>query len=315
MKKFMAILAAISLVIPFANAKAEESITQCSVSESCFVYTVGDEVNFYRSEEERKQNSQNAGITSIILEDEGKGAQYVKVLAFGMYGTSNPYYDAKAETTPNTLVKKDHIAYLGQKEQFYWTSARHDADGALELEYISLNDLVTVFGAKENSDGTYSIDATKWGETFIETAIGKYASKGFYTSTYDTNTKMVWAVEYTYNEAKDKITAITVKKVSMTAAGEYGYLPVVSFDKTYDCHTRVSLEESACYSCDDDYKWLTVGSQAPNCTIIEDIKSKGTCVKTVKTGVEDYILEFVGIALVCGIALVIAKRKDLFRNI
>ena len=104
MKKLMAILAAISLVIPFANAKAEEGITQCSVSESCFVYTVGDEVNFYRSEEERKQGGQNAGITSIILEDEGKGSQYVKVLALGMYGTSTPYYDSKAENTPASLI-------------------------------------------------------------------------------------------------------------------------------------------------------------------------------------------------------------------
>ncbi len=315
MKKLMAILAAISLVIPFANAKAEEGITQCSVSESCFVYTVGDEVNFYRSEEERKQGGQNAGITSIILEDEGKGSQYVKVLALGMYGTSTPYYDSKAENTPASLIKKNHIAYLGLKEQYYWTSARQDADGAMELEYISLNELITIFGAKDNGNGTYTIDADKWGEFFVKSAVGKYGSKGFYTSTYDTATNKVWAVEYTLNSTKDKITAMTVKQVSMVDEGAYAYLPVVSFDKSYDCHTRVSIEEMACYSCDDDYKWLTVGTQAPTCTLIEDIKSKGTCVKSVKTGVEDYIVEFVAVALVCGIALVVVKRKELFRGI
>ena len=192
----------------------------------------------------------------------------------------------------------DGIAPLGSDSKY------------VETSYKKLNGTLG-----DNGNGTYTIDADKWGEFFVKSAVGKYGSKGFYTSTYDTATNKVWAVEYTLNSTKDKITAMTVKQVSMVDEGAYAYLPVVSFDKSYDCHTRVSIEEMACYSCDDDYKWLTVGTQAPTCTLIEDIKSKGTCVKSVKTGVEDYIVEFVAVALVCGIALVVVKRKELFRGI
>ena len=81
MKKLMALLTAFTLVLPFANVKAEEVITDCSVNNSCFVYKPGDEVNFYRSEAERQANNKESGQTTIILEDAGASSKYVKVLA------------------------------------------------------------------------------------------------------------------------------------------------------------------------------------------------------------------------------------------
>lgn len=317
MKKLMAILAAISLVIPFTNVLAEgDIITDCSVNSSCFVYKPGDEVNFYRNEDERKLNSQTAGQTTIVLEDAGANSKYVKVLALAAYGTSVPYFDEKTETVPTTDVKRDHLSYIDKSSEFTWSSAKRDATGNIEMTYITLDELIKVFGAAKQADGTYTIDATKWGEKFILAAVGKYASKGFYTGTYDLTTGKVWAVEYTLNETEDKMTAITVKEVDMDS-NTYAYLPVVSFDKTYDCHARQEENkvEMGCYSCDGDYKWLQVGTQAETCEFIPTAASKGTCVKAVKTGVEDYILEFAGIALICGVALVIAKKKDLFRSI
>ena len=138
--------------------------------------------------------------------------------------------------------------------------------------------------------------------------------KGFYTSTFDAKTNKAWAVEYTI--ANKKISAITVKQVDVTVdENTYAYLPVVSFDKTYDCHSRVAQVEMGCFECDSDYKWLEVGTQAETCVLVPNVTSKGTCVKAVKTGVEDYILEFGIIASICGIALFIAKKKDLFKSI
>lgn len=349
MKRLMAILTALSLVLPFTNAKAEgEVITDCSVNSSCFVYTPGDEVNFYRNEDERKKNNKESGQTTIILEDAGANSKYVKVLALSPFSTSIPYFDKNTEREPNVEVKKEHMSSLapisdGEREP--WTAAKANANGEIELGYITLDQLITVFGATKTADGTYTIDATKWGSKFeIVTDIAldqeeiakdlqatattdvdkKLAQtmlnnanrmkKGFYTSTFDAKTNKAWAVEYTITNKK--ISAITVKQVDVTVdENTYAYLPVVSFDKTYDCHSRVAQVEMGCFECDSDYKWLEVGTQAETCVLVPNVTSKGTCVKAVKTGVEDYILEFGIIASICGIALFIAKKKDLFKSI
>lgn len=222
---------------------------------------------------------------------------------------------------PTTLAKKNHISHIEKGLNYTLDSARHDADTNLELEYIGLDELISVFGATEKADGTYSIDATKWGKTFKELfGLGKHMSKGFFTGTYDKAKNTVWTVVYTwsgeYTDPDSTITDITVKEVPMSS-NEYAYVPVLYFDKTYECINRQveEKEEMACYSCEDDYKWLTVGSQAETCKLVENVLTQSTCVKSVQTGVEDYILEFVGLAAVCGVALVIAKRKDLFRSI
>lgn len=321
MKKILTIIAAISMLFTFTNVQAFE-IVNCAVNNKCYVYKAGDEVNFYKNAAEADSGDVNAGITSIVLSDKGSNDQYVRVLASIAFGTSDPYYDSSIEPEPASLVKKDHISYIETQLNYNLESARHDADGKLELEYIGLDELISVFGATEKADGTYSIDTTKWGKTFEELfAVGSHMSKGFYTGTYDKAKNTVWTVVYTWNTAEltdpnRKITDITVKKVPMTS-NEYAYVPVVNFDKTYECINRQveEKEDMACYSCEDDYKWLTVGSQAATCTLVENIKTQSTCVKSVQTGVEDYILEFIGIASVCGVALVIAKKKDLFRSI
>lgn len=350
MKKLMALLTAITLVLPFANANAEEAITDCSVNSSCFVYKPGDEVNFYRSEAERQANNKESGQTTIILEDAGASSKYVKVLALSPFLADEFYYDSKTdvEIAPLTHVKDKHISAIsemGEKPGEYpWSSAKQASNGEIELTYITLDQLKNVFGATVTADGTYTIDATKWAKEFeiiADSALAyedlakelqasskaedkatakEYLDKaarlkrGFYTGEYDLKSNKAWAVEYTLNTAGDKINAITVKQVDMKT-NNYAYLPVVSFDKTYDCHTRVNQVEMACYSCDNDYKWLAVGTQAATCTLVPEITAKGSCVKAVKTGVEDYILEFGCIAALCGIALVVAKKKDLFRSI
>lgn len=326
MKRLLIMIAAISVVIiPFTNVKAFE-IVNCAVNNKCYVYKAGDVVNFYKNAEEADSGDVNAGVTSVVLSDNGSNDQYVRVLAAIPFGTSDKYYDASIEPEPTSLVKKDHLSYIELSLKYNLESARHDADGKIEIEYIGLDELINVFGATEKADKTYSIDATKWGKTFEENfGVGSHMSKGFYTGTYDKTKNTVWTVVYTWSstnltDPNRKITDITVKEVSMDN-NEYAYVPVVNFDKTYECINRhvddkkEEKEEMACYSCDDDYKWLTVGSQAETCKLVENVLTQSTCVKSVQTGVEDYILEFVGLASICGVVLVIAKKKDLFKSI
>lgn len=322
MKKILTIIAAISMMlVTFTNVKAFE-IVNCAVNNKCYVYKAGDVVNFYKNKDEAESGDVNAGITSIVLADNGSNDQYVRVLAAMPFGTSDVYFDKNAETEPTSLVKKDHISYIEKGLNYNLESARHDAETNLELEYIGLDELISVFGATEKADKTYSIDATKWGTIFAENfGVGSHMSKGFYTGTYDKTKNTVWTVVYTWSstdltDPNRKITDITVKEVSMNN-NEYAYVPVVYFDKTYECINRQveDKKEMACYSCEDDYKWLSVGSQAETCKLVENVLSQSTCVKSVQTGVEDYILELVGLASICGVALVIAKKKDLFRNI
>ena len=63
------------------------------------------------------------------------------------------------------------------------------------------------------------------------------------------------------------------------------------------------------------HKMAKIGEQGENCKLVEKVTAKSKCVKSPKTGVEEYIVEFIAVAGVCGVALVIAKRKDLFRSI
>ena len=170
MKKLMALLTAFTLVLPFANVKAEEVITDCSVNNSCFVYKPGDEVNFYRSEAERQANNKESGQTTIILEDAGASSKYVKVLALSPFVTTEVYYDSKVETTPTTHVKDAHKTAITKAAEdageYPWSSAKQASNGEIELEYITLNQLKNVFGATLTADGTYTIDATKWAKEF-----------------------------------------------------------------------------------------------------------------------------------------------------
>ncbi len=331
MKKFLTMIAALAVVfVPNASVLAASSIEGCEVSSTCYVYQPGDEVNFYKSRAEESLGNQDSGISTIVLSDAGSGDKYVKVLASEVYSTSSPYYDSGDESVPGSIVIEEHKTAIettqtGETETLE-SAKRDETTGDLILSYITLDELINVFGATSKEDGTYEIDATLWGETFKElfgTGTAKHA-KGFYAEIDSEDSSKVWVVEYGYDTEDETglyldadITSITVKEVSSTVSSEYAYVPVMYFDKTYECLDRnvTTTEEMACYDCSGDYKWLTVGSQAETCTLVENVLEKANCVKNVKTGVQDYIIEFVGLAAVCGLALVLVKKKDLFRKI
>lgn len=313
MKKLMAMLAIFSLIVPFVNVNAAIQITNCAVSDSCFVYTPGTEVNFYRNVEESELGTTNAGITTVILSDGGSGEQYVKAMALTPFG-GTAYYE-QLHSEPMVQAIADLKSYLTLTQKYQWESARHNGND-IEMTLVSKDEMINIFGAT-STDGnvTYTIDATKWGNIFsLASAYGLSSYKGFFTKDYDKATGKVWAVEWAFDN-EHNVKSLTLKQVDMMGNTEYAYLPVVYFDKTYDC-SGGTTGKMACYSCEGEgYRWLQVGTQAATCTLIPEKTTKSSCATSIQTGVEDYLLEFLGIALICGVALVIAKKKDLFRTV
>lgn len=300
MKKIMAMLTMLMLVMPFAGVNA--------ISGNYYVYGQGDEVNFYSYE------GDEVGVTTTILSDEGADSQYVKTLVTGVTVSSSiPYAEDKDiddgaltdfTKTPVYGVLKGHI------EQYKNGFADHakDISVAGNLSLITLDELKTVFGATLEGD-KYTIDATKWGKVFD---VVQGSKSGMYTQTVEGND--VWVIKWTKDQ-ENHVNSIVVEKQPVTSAETWELVPVVYFDKTYDCTDREAGKNYACYSCNDDYTWTEVGKQADTCKLVDTINAKADCVKGPKTGIEDYILPFIAIAGVCAIALAAVNRKDLFRGI
>lgn len=314
MKKIIAIITMMMLVIPFTFANAVND-PNCNENGSCFEYKRGDEVNFYTHQGDA------TGTRTIILEDLGKTDKYVKVWATGYsYDHSVPYCEALdgdctvwtnmpgykgGGTTPGLLGS------INANAAGFEYAKPIQEEGNLTL--ITLNDLIDLFGATKDGE-KYTIDVTKWGSLMASFETQK---EGLYTQTVEKvgDKYYIWVLKFPKNENRE-VTSITIEKEEASSATTYAYVPVVYLDKTYDCVDHENQEEYSCYSCEEEeYRWLPVGSQPETCTIVEDITKESACVKSPKTGVEDYILEFVIIAGVCGVALYLVKKKDLFRGI
>ena len=296
MKKLMAILAALLLVPTMAFA------------DTWYTYTAGQEVNFYTHKDDE------TGKTSIILSDEGGESQYVKAWFVGIQGTAMyEYYDVnlhEAGTDSTVLENTDiykELTTLVEDNVFGFADHAKDISEKGNLGLITLAELKTVFEAKADGEN-YTIDVEKYGSVFEKIVTSKTQIA---TSTVEGDN--VWVVEMT-RDADLKVTALTVKKVPVTTTGLV-MVPVVYVDKTYDCTEREIKNTYACYQCGEEYSWAKIGEQADECKLVENVTTKSKCVKSPKTGIEEYILEFVAVAGVCGVALVIAKRKDLFRSI
>ena len=313
MKKIIAIITILMLVIPLAMVKAVNN-PNCNENGSCYVYSRGDEVNFYTHPED------TTGTRTIILEDLGATDKYVKVWATGFsYDHSLPYceaIDGDCTVFTNTPAYKGGGTAPGLLGSINSTAAGFSyakpiaEEGNLQL--ITLNDLIDLFGATKEGD-KYTIDVAKWGSLM---ATFETQKEGLYTQTVEQegDNYYVWVMKFPKNENRE-VTSITIERELTSSATTYALIPVVYLDKTYDCIDRESQEDYSCYSCDEEYRWLTTGTQPESCTLVEDITRESACVKSPKTGVEDYILEFVIITVICGTALYLIKKKDLFRGI
>ena len=208
-------------------------------------------------------------------------------------------------------------------------------------KYLTLptkDEILTWFANEKVNDNKYTLTADglakfkKWYSYSLTMMAIDYvtgntlAYGGYLTSSYEVTTDdiLIWVIVPTIN-AEGEVTAITVQTISNNAlfAAQndrnstlplYVMVPVLSFNKTYNCRFEV-VKQTACYKCDDKYQWLVVGEQESTCTIVSGVTSKAKCTDNPKTGVEDYILEFAIAAGICGIVLLAVKRKSLFSRV
>ena len=146
------------------------------------------------------------------------------------------------------------------------------------------------------------------------------AKRGFYVLERNASggIKQMWIAEFTWNG--NDISGIQLRKaVTADANTTYLFMPTVYVNKTADCHEETP--ENHCYKCVNEngkfiFKWTTAGDkEVEKCEVQNDITSKKDCSELVKTGVESHILEFAIVAALCVIALIVVKRKDLFKTI
>lgn len=299
MKKLLGILMAILVVVPLVGVKAIEG--------NYYTYKVGDEVNFYMYE------GDPTGSRTIILQDEGASSQYVRALVTGVYyASSHPWVeeiDINSGVDPADFKQVPGYRELQSQMDLMIGGATYARNKAEETSLITLEDLINVFGATQSGD-IYTIDWAKWGHVFSSIPT---SALGIYTQTVSHDKKNIWVVKFQRNDALE-VTGATVEQVSV-GEGNYAYIPVLYVDKTYDCVERDGKDKFACYECDDDYVWSAIGEQAETCNLIEKVKVERECVKNVKTGIDQYFVQFGVIAGVCALALVAVNRKNLFKKI
>ena len=146
------------------------------------------------------------------------------------------------------------------------------------------------------------------------------AKRGFYVLERNSagEVEQIWLAEFTWTG--DDISGITLRLAEDADKNTtYLFLPTVYVNKTADCHEETP--ENHCYKCVNEngkfiFKWTTAGDkEVEKCEVQNDITSKKDCSELVKTGVESHILEFTIVAALCVIALIVVKRKDLFKTI
>lgn len=327
MKKIRLMAILMLLVIPFVGVKAETAFNS---------YKAGDLVNFYSTDDEYKagqEGSEDVGLFTLALEDSSESSQYLRSLAFQVtYGAA---FDTNKLDNTNSAYRLA-LQYLNT-EGVTSPYVKNPSESG-NLDFIKLEELIDVFGATyDQASESYSIDVDKWGTTFIKladliaaqkiayelTGNSTLAEFGFYTGTVTEDGNYVWVVVFESdlspaNTENYKITGMKVVKQLITDVPNiiYAEVPVLYFDKTYDCHAKKEVVKTyACYKCNEtEYSWLENGTQAETCSLVEGAASQADCVKPVKTGIEDYALYVIAIIAIGTLGLIVIKRKALFQN-
>lgn len=296
MKKLFGILMAVLAIVPLIGANAIEG--------NYYVYHAGEEVNFYTYEGDEE------GSRTIILEDPGANSQYVRTLVTGViYSDTNPWYE---KIDPGVEFKQvpGYQALLGEMQRRL-NGGGYIRNLSTELSLLTLDDMINIFGATQSGD-IYTLDWNKWGFVFANLPS---SSNGLYTQTITEDKQNIWVIKFQRSSSNiSEVTGATIEQVPVSATN-YIYMPVVYMDKTYDCHERDAEDKFACYECGEDILWYEIGTQPDTCTLLENVKAESSCVKNVKTGIDQYFIQFGLIAGVCALALVAVNRKNLFKSI
>lgn len=180
------------------------------------------------------------------------------------------------------------------------------------------------------------------------------ALKGFYIVDDTGTDPVVCAARYTItNDKITKVTISPLVEADQNTM--FMVIPTAYANKTADCHETVNpmcyvcktesgteykwtadgtgctaypkaktvdeCKPKKCYKCVNEkgkfvFKWVLPGDKSvEKCEEVKEITSENDCSELVKTGVESHILEFAIVAALCVIALIVVKRKDLFKTI
>jgi hypothetical protein len=344
-KKLMAILAAFVAITPLAGVKAAEIDYSVGVEQNFIVNK--------DQEEAHAKGDETVGIKIVSLGEDPTDSNYVKGLAKGAVAfLGGAPFDINNVNSFNesiayeTLVKDfngeiaDGMTYFNLNGNEFNTQVttpyvkNYNTDPT-NLSLPTKDEFLSWFENTKVDETHYSLTAAgaeKFQNWYLYSLIVYFISNqsvesysGYLTSSYEKvgDDYKVWIIVPTFND-EGIVTAVSVEQVSnnalIAAQGNqntikrFMMVPVLSFNKTYNCRFEV-VPSYSCYKCEDKYQWLEVGKQASTCTIVSGVTSKAKCTDNPKTGVEDYILEFAVAAGICGIVLLAVKRKSLFSRV
>ena len=243
----------------------------------------------------------------------------------------------------------DYFANLGTDASEKYVTTFPTLDEILNLFGVAKVDGATTYQLP-NKDLPSSASKTKTLYESFKRGAHAFSSqsskKGFFLDTVVGDN--IWVVEWTL-DAEENISNMELKMVPKKGNSDYGFLGAVYMNKTADCHqptvdsacyvcdgqytwaVKGSLPNTctlipnvpkaedcvpkACYKCDGTYKWYKEGQQEPTCEKITEITTEADCVVPPETGLQSHLIEFGIVAALCGLALLVVKRKDLFRTI
>lgn len=319
MKKIIGgVFAFLMLVMPFANVLAETR-----------AYSKGDVVNFKRFEND------DTGVSAIVFADSYAGEQYARVMVAVASIGEEPFanqkdnlYDADNNQPIGIEDPKDYkntlkykVGLLNQMNSNGSLSGlvnigKLGENNQVTVDYPSKDELVNVFGGDCSAGTTCSFDITKnteaWKLLTDMLSNSQFPNKGVTTYTIDETSNKVWVLDMQI-DAQKTLQSASMIMVDYDTQG-YAALAVIDADKTWDCLYEGGAIYS-CYNCSDTYKWAEVGTQDGTCELIPSIKTKSKCIKSPKTGVKEYAIEFIAILGIGLVILSVVKRKDLFRSI
>ncbi len=311
-KLFAGIVAALAFIPVVANAAS---------------YKVGDYVNYAGSESDWSA-FHAAGTQEQILdfwENTGVGTLYL--------GEGHTGYNRSLSLVANTLISGvansvssgtlyNKVVAENRKEAVSPYGYATTATDGIDVEIATLADITALFGVS-TAGQTVELNDKNLAVFQIMTADKETLDEDdtvyIFTKSEDSATAgNYFAIKLTRADSvvtKAELVSHAVADTTIFA----GLFSVIEMNKDYVC-TEAPESSYVCYECttednQTEYLWRIEGSQPDNCKKSTKITSKAKCVKSPKTGVDNYLIPAAVVLAVCAIVLTVLKRKDAFKAI
>lgn len=248
--------------------------------------------------------------------------------------TKTTDYTIYCSVTTDTPIKVERESMLGLSKRYKYFFF----DASLNTEpHISVFPLFPVPSAKEEDiklntkvgliEDSSVIKAMAKNEAGAQEKLYNYAKNATNGKTYSGKLSEFYDVPFTdfmvqenkyyyiFSDIEDPENKYRdVSDVSIVMGTDYG---VLTNEVKYGDYESIEYKdyEYGCYACTNDYVWTVKGYQASTCKLVDSITSKGNCVKSVKTGVEDYLVPGALVITIGGTIIALLKKKTHFRKI